>query len=56
MSSVQRDTKFSPFLQQAAVAFCNCMFKNYISEVIDVLHESRKRAGIDKSCPADAVP
>lgn len=33
----------SPFLEKAGNTFCNCMLKNYVSEVNDQLHEGRKR-------------
>jgi hypothetical protein len=38
--------------RQASVTFCNCMMKNYVSEVNDDLHESRKRSGNKKNSPS----
>jgi hypothetical protein len=35
---------FSKVFSQIATTFCNCMMKNFVSEVNDKLHEARKRA------------
>jgi hypothetical protein len=35
---------FSQYLKRVANTFCNCMLKNFVSEVNDKLHEGRKRA------------
>ena len=44
------------FLEMAASAYCNCMMKNYVSEVNDQCHEARKRtARQDKSAAARKI-
>ena len=35
---------FKKHFEKAAVTFCNCMLKNYVSEINDKLHEARKRS------------
>jgi hypothetical protein len=47
-----RGHECEPMLKQASIAFCNCMMKNYVSELNDSLHESRKREGSKKSSPS----
>ena len=43
-STCESEHPVEPWLKIAARTYCNCMMKNYTSEVNDHLHEARKRA------------
>lgn len=47
------DHNLSGMVTHAAKVFCNCMLKNYVSEVNDKLHEGRKRNATGKDSKAE---